>query len=453
MDFKKLFIGLLVVIFVAVAALAFVGGLEKNNTQNWQVVQPIQGEPYIRAKSGWYLKWGADVWTYPKYADYVWDDKPGNEFTELGSDEIESIETRFNDGGTAQISAYVKYSTPTSVEDRLAFHEQFAGSIESATKNAVGSHLANCIKVTGPLMSASENQAARKAEFTQLVWDQLEKGLYKVKKTRAIGEPSLSNSSDGNSEPILRAELITDKDGNPIVDQPSPLLACGIKIIQFSIKETKYDERTKKQFETKKDSLLAAEQSKADREKEKQERLNIIEKGLREVAEAQAAANVVKEKAVVEAQQKAEVAEQAKKEAETKAQMALSVAEIKQQEEEALLAAAQLEAQRVKVIAEAEQEAIQKAGKLTEVEQYQMDTSVKIAEVVSKNVSNIASPEIIINGGGAGADGNGGGVKDLIDNSFGLYMLKMLGGTDQMNMNQFPMAQRVVRPEAETVNN
>lgn len=355
----------------------------------------------------------------------------------------------------------MKYATPTDNKTRLAFHEQFAGSIENATKNAVGSHLFNCIKATGPLMSASENQASRKAEFTQRVWDQLEKGLYKTKnvekmkkvKNETVITDNIDNVYGEDSEQILKADLVTDENGNPIVEQPSPLTDYGIKILQFSIKETDYDEQTLQQFATKKASYLAAEQSKADREKEKQERLNIIEKGLRQVAEAQAEANVRKETAVIEAQLKAEVATQEKIEAETKASMKRSVAEIKRAEEEALLAAAQLEAKRIIAIAEAEQEAIQKAGKMTEVEQYQMDTSVKIAEVVSKNVSNISSPEIIINGG-AGTNEDGSGVTNLIDNSFGLYMLKTLGGMEQMNMSQFPMTQRISRAtNPQTVSN
>ena len=88
----------------------------------------------------------------------------------------------------------------------------------------------------------------------------------------------------------------------------SPLNRYGIKIIQFSVTETTYDDQTLQQFAAKKQSYLAAEQAKAQRQEEQQQRLMIIERGLRQVAETEAAANLEKKKATVAAQQEQEVA-------------------------------------------------------------------------------------------------------------------------------------------------
>jgi hypothetical protein len=142
------------------------------------------------------------------------------------------------------------------------------------------------------------------------------------------------------------------------------------------------------------------------KKKEKQERLNIIERGLRQVAEAQAAANVVKEKAVVEAQQKAEVAEQTKTEALTKASMAKEVADIEKAQAQIKLDTAELDAKAIEVLATAERKKIELAGALTELEQAMIDAQVKMADDVSKNLAQIPVPAIIMGGGNTKTGGS-----------------------------------------------
>jgi hypothetical protein len=393
-------IGAMIVLVVLIAII--VGGVGKNNAHQWQIVQGIRGKITVREEAGWYLKWFATVWTYPRYVDKTWNDIPFE-----GDRKEESIRTTFNDGGTAQISTFVRYETPQVETERVAFHRAFSGNIDSATA-AVKSHLINCLKATGPLMSASENQSARKAEFTQLIWEQLKDGLYQMKRV-TVETPVDQSAADIASgmvalkESKITTELLTDASGKPLLAQESPLKMYAIKIQQFSVTETEYDEETLEQFAAKKQSYLAAEQSKADREKEKQERLNVIEKGLREVATAQATANVVKEKAVVEAQQKAEVAEQAKIEAETKASMTLAVAKIAKEEAQVKLDTAELDAQAIEVLAQAERKKIELAGALTELEQAQIDAQVKMASDVANGLSKIQVPAIIM--GSSGIDG------------------------------------------------
>ena len=112
--------------------------------------------------------------------------------------------------------------------------------------------------------------------------------------------------SGRNPITVFATEIVNDTNNNPIIDQPSPLFEYGMGVLQFSIEGTKYDEETERQFAAKKKSFLAAEKSKAEREQEVQQRLMIIEKGLREKAEVEAEANKVKAKAIIEAQQKVE---------------------------------------------------------------------------------------------------------------------------------------------------
>lgn len=401
-------IGGVIALIIISAILA--GGIGKNDAQNWQIIQSVGGKITVRDQAGWYPKWFATVWTFPRYVDKSW-----NDIVDEGEKTIESIRTTFNDGGTAQVSTYIRYATPLDSEKRIEFHRQFSGNIENATI-AVKSHQINCIKATGPLMSASENQSARKAEFTQLIEAQLTDGLYQMKRMeRKVEVEIIDGEVEQKSLKQITTELVCDSSGKPIIVKTSPLDFYGIKVLQFSVTGTEYDPDTLKQFATKKRSFLAAEQSKADREKEKQERLNIIEKGLREVAEAQAAANVIKEKAVVEAQQKVEVAGQTKLEAETIANMALSVAQIAKEEAGVKFSKAEIDAKSTIVLAKAERERITLAGALTELEQAQIDAQVQMASEVAAGLSQIKVPSIMIIGGGDDKDSGSSVMEHLIN--------------------------------------
>jgi len=440
-----------IALIVVIALLA--GGIGKNDAQNWQVIQSVGGKITIRDKAGWYPKMFATVWTYPRYVDKTW-----NDVLDEGEKAKESIRTTFNDGGTAQVSTYVRYMTPTSEDTRLAFHQQFAGNIENAT-GAVKAHQTNCVKATGPLMSASENQSARKAEFTQLIWDQLTDGLYAMrsveKEIRIEVDPLEAGLVAADTTGKLRTpkpvvefkkttELILDANGKPTIAKSSPLENYDIKIMQFSVTGIEYDDQTLEQFATKKQSYLAAEQSKADREMEKQERLNVIEKGLREVATAQAEGNVAKETAVVAAQLKAEVAEQAKIEALTVASMAKEVAEIEKAQAQIKLDTAQLDAEAIVVLAKAEQEKIELAGALTELEQAMIDAQVQMANDVSMNLAKVNVPMITM-GGGAGAGGAGQASGGLDMNLVNLKMMVDSGILEKLGIDKSVITRQIDR--------
>lgn len=426
------------------------GGIGKNDAQNWQIIQSVRGTITVRDQAGWYLKMFATVWTYPRYVDKAWNDE-----IDEGEKAKQSIRTTFNDGGTAQISTYIRYMTPIEENQRVEFHRQFAGNIENATVS-VKSHQINCVKATGPLMSASENQSARKAEFTQLIWDQVVDGLYgmrRVEKEVVIEpEPIIAGTSvvpgvistpAPKVEFKLTTELILDDLGQPTIVKASPLIAYGIKVLQFSVTGIEYDDDTLKQFSTKKLAYLAAEQSKADREKEKQERYNIIEKGLREVAEAQAAGNVEKETAVVAAQLKAEVAEQAKIEAETVAEMALAVAEIERDQAQVNLEIATLDAEAVIVLAEAEREKIELAGALTELETAMIDAKVQMAGEVANAMAQIQVPSVMIIGGEGGNSAS-----NVLGHLINMKLLKDSGLMDITNIDKAAVSRTITRDAA-----
>ena len=423
---KKLIFAIAGALSLIIVLLVFMlGGLGSNSVRTWQVKQSVSGEVTIVDKPGYYMKMFADVWDYPRSIQtfYSSHSKEGNS----GDD---SISVTFNDGGNAKISTMVRFDMPSDETHRLLLHRTFGNANECKTLiDSVRAHLVNCLKNSAPLMSASENQAGRKAEFNRIVEEQLRHGLYKMR----IAPKVVQDLTDQTGHPVTvyATEVVTDDKGSPVIQQTSPLDEYGIVVTQFSVTGTEYDDAIQKQFAAKKDSFLNAEQSKAQREQEVQQRLMIVEQGLREKAEAEAKANKEKATAVIAAQLKAEVAEQEKKEAETKANQALSVAKIEKQEAETRAEkelsvaqirtkAAEQEALAIKTLADAKAEQIKKAGSITEREQtlatILADRDAKIAQALS----TVRTPQVWMSGSGT----NGG---DVQNNLLSIALLRWAG--------------------------
>lgn len=418
-----------VVLLIAVLAGLFCVG--HNNYENWQVYQSLNGQVRIIDNPGWYFKPFATVWTWPRAMQKYLSAVDGE-----GDDNVdESVRVTFNDGGTADMSFFIRCQTPNNEVQRRRLQQDFSGNPDNML-NAVRAHLINCAKAAAPLMSASEHQSARKAEYTQIVNDQLNAGLYEMKKVSL----ELKDRVDEKGKPIIvyATEIVRDENGHPIIAQASPLNEYGIVVLQFSVTETDYDEQTLKQFEAKKDSFLGAEKSKAQREQEVQLRLMTVEKGLREKAEVEAVANKelaaatiaadqVKQVAEIEAKQKTEVAKQATLQQEAIKQKMLVEASQKMEVAEIDLTAARLQAEAIKTLAEAKQKEIQLAGKITEREQTLAQLQKETVIGVAAEYAKVNVPEFIV----AGGDGSNGGADPMA--LFGINMLQNIRKNDVAN--------------------
>lgn len=420
---KTIFSGAIVVFLLIILLVIGIGGFGMNNVSDWQIKQAVTGQVAVIDSPGWYLKMFASVWTYPRayQAEYGQGD---------GDRSNETVRVTFNDGGTAQISSMIRFATPKTEDNRLLAHREF-GSIANMG-SAVRAHLVNCMKAAAPLMSSSEHQSARKAEFTQIVDDMLRKGIYQMKQVETI----LKDQTDESGDPItvLATEVIRDKQtGTPMIAQESPLKTYGIEVLQFSVTATAYDEQTLQKFAAKKESFLRAEQSKAEREEEVQQRLMVIEKGKRELAEVEAAANKEMKTATVNAERDASVAkieatkrvvvaEQAKKEAETIASQKVEVAKLELEEAKLVAQAADEKAKAIKILAAAEEEKIQKAGAITEQEKVLAQIAAQRDVDVAAKLALIQVPRTLLIGGN-----NGNGGQDLTDALINLRLMTATG--------------------------
>lgn len=400
----------IVVSFILVLGL-LVGGFGKNDAANWQIIQSVAGTVTVKDGAGWYFRKFASVWTYPRAVSQEFKQAgQGDTISAADKEADQSIKVTFNDGGTAQMGTTIRYATPKTADMRRLMHAEFSGNIDNVTAS-VKSHLVNCAKATAPLMSSSEHMSARKAEFTQLVHDQLIHGLYMMRRV----EKTFKDETDhtGTEITIFATEIMRDSDGNPMYAQQSPLKNYDLEVLQFSIEDTDYDAQTLEKFAAKKDSLLRAEQAKAEREQEVQQRLMIIERGLREKAEVEAVAlkeksrdiiNGERLKAVAElqAQMKVAVALQTKLEAETKASQQVEVARLYYEEEKLNTAATVEQAKQIQVLAVAEEERIKKAGAVTEEARVLAQIAAQRDVDVARELAKIAVPGVVITGGGGG---------------------------------------------------
>lgn len=423
MDRRLLAAGIAAAVFLIAGICLYSNLVGYNEFQNWQVYQSAGGDVEVVDTSGYYPQFFGRVWTYPRAIE-----------TEFASEN--SIRATFNDGGTAMVSAYVRIGLPTTADHRLQLHQQFSANQKNIT-DAVRAHLANCIKASGPVMSASENQASRKAEFNQIIEEQLTNGLFKMRRTEIelndLSTIEQVEDKDGNKvqkekKAVVQAtEIVLGRDGKPIVIQESPLKQYGIAVLQFSITEIDYDTTTLEQFAAKKKSYLAAEQAKAERQQEVQQRLMVEERGRRQVADVQAEENQKRERAIIQAQQAADVAIINKEQAVTQARQKAEVAQQAKTEAETLrqiaeikVKTAELDKQATIAAAEAKQKEIELGGGISEEKRVLAEITAKRDAAVAEALSKVRVPGVVF----SGESGDGGGVTNNLMN---FLLLKSTG--------------------------
>lgn len=453
--------------------------IAKNQADHWQVLQYPNGRVEIRNRPGWYPSWFARITTYPRMISVY-----GTKDSRVESPGDDSVKAWFNDGGTADISWVVRVTTPypteaeendpelmeRMVQKQREFHRQFTGNSANA-KNAVRSAVRNVIQQTGPIMSSTENQSARKGEFWHAVYAQLRDGMYAMKpvvlKTntsvstmlqamekgshRRVGvdpverpdaeKKELTRPSNGNvleersitaSETVMAAEIVRDsKTGLPVISSPSALEQYGMKVLQFSILETDYDEETVKKFGAKKQLYLQAEQSKAATIQNVQERFKRVAQGEREIAEEQWMAEKERAEKRIQAEAKQEkelvVKETLRVEAETKALIAV----VKKKLQETLESIADIKAQiaendklAAEIAAKAREQQIEIAGAISDRDQGLGEIQVKEIELVAMALQKLQVPKTVILSPGALVPNQGTAMEQALPS---LQLLKLFG--------------------------
>lgn len=417
---------------VVIVACCIPSLIQWNNEEHYQIVEFPNGDISVIDTTGFHFQAFGQVFTYPRYVD-AYLGTTGNEAgrKQRGNKDT-SVRVTFNDGGWGYMSNHLKFQMPVTREKRIALHRHFGDGGEKAIREAIGHHLINCLKNTGPLMSGSEHQSQRKAEFFQVVSDQLSKGLYsmeRVKQKLERGDRPDGLGDDQDVQYITRIKR--GPNGQAVLAATSPLSEYGITVVQYNQTDTVYDQDTESQINAKRNSYQLAEEAKAGVEKEHQKLQEVIEKGRLAVANVEAEQQKIKKGILVNAQKDLDVKGINQQEEVTIAEQAVAVAgeNLKQvmtelETSKIAIKIAEAEAKALIALSEATRANLDQGGALSEREKLLAEMRKQRSAAIAKSIAEIPSPKTVIIGDGKrGTTGSGSSTGETLMN---LIMLQQL---------------------------
>ncbi len=386
-----------------------------NNEEHYQIIEFPDGEISVIDTTGFHIQAFGQVFTYPRYVD-AYLSKSSDEANKGDAKNMDSsVRVTFNDGGWGFMSNHLKFQMPVTREKRIELHRHFGEGGEKAIRDAIGHHLINCLKNTGPLMSGSEHQSQRKAEFYQVVSEQLSKGLYSMERVKQKVERSDKTEGFGDEQDVQYITRIKrGANGQPVLSASSPLTEYGITVVQYNQTDTIYDPDTESQINAKRNSYQLAEEAKAGVEKEHQKLQEVIEKGRLTVASVEAEQQKIKKGILVSAQKDLDVKGINQLEQVTIAEQAVGVAgenlkQVTTELETSKIAVkiAEADAKALISLSEATRAKLDQGGALSEREKLMAEMRMKRNTAIAKSISEIPSPKTVILGenksGGGGA--------------------------------------------------
>lgn len=402
-----------------------------NNEEHYQIIEFPSGDISVIDTTGFHIQAFGEVFTYPRYVD-AYLSKAGDETDRRGSQNKDSsVRVTFNDGGWGFMSNHLKFQMPVTREKRIALHRHFGEGGEKAIREAIGHHLINCLKNTGPLMSGSEHQSQRKAEFYQVVSEQLSKGLYSMERVKQKLERSDKTEGFGDEQDVQYITRIKRQaDGQPVISAPSPLTEYGITVVQYNQTDTIYDPDTVTQINAKRNSYQLAEEAKAGVEKEHQKLQEVIEKGRLAVANVEAEQQKIKKGILVNAQKDLDVKGINQQEQVTIAEQAVAVAgeNLKQvttelETSKIAIKIAEAESRALISLSEATRAKLDQGGALSEREKMLAEMRMQRNTAIAKSLAEIPSPRTVIM---SDKSSQGGAANSTTDTLMNLIMLQQL---------------------------
>ncbi len=285
--------GFILACIFGVFALIFSGKFYENvDAHELMVLQDaLDGELHVFTNSGWKTQMFGKVTKYPLRAEYVFNDEPS------------SKKLQFNDGGVGWLYGAVNWEMPLDTESVITIHKKY-GSPEAVEQQAVARMIDNAVYLAGPLMSSTESSGERRAELVHYINDQAENGVYVT-----ITEAIKSLDPITGAETVARvARIVKDDKGGSKRQQDSILNEFNIRLLPISITNLDYDDAVEKQISERQKATTQVQIAQANARKAQQDTITVEEQGKANAAAAKWEQETLKARAVVEAQQKLEVA-------------------------------------------------------------------------------------------------------------------------------------------------
>lgn len=366
--FSPLRIGLSIVALAIVVWFGFTA-IEIVDASDVVVIQyPWGGTLRVITEQGPAMQWGGTVTRFPKLDIYEFE-----------------APVVFNDAGSAVLHGSIQWEMPLDAENVRELKAKY-GSADAIREGLVNKVVDKCVYMTGPLMSSAESYATKKTDLIRFIEDQITKGVYKTVTREDKTEDPLS----GKSKSVKLTE-IKEVNGVPERQEEPVLEGVGITTSNLTISEIRYSEQVLRQIAEQQAITMQVQTAIADARKAEQNYITITKNGEANAAEAKWKQEVLRARAVTEAQQQLDVAK---------------------------LAAQAAEQYKRKQILEGEGDAAKRrlamqADNALEIKlKYYKETVIGIFENLAKVQGLQITPQIVM-GGSAGTKGNA--ANDLID--------------------------------------
>lgn len=270
-----------------------------NDAGQRTVVQYPNGSLFVKFSPGWFFKFFGDTTPYNDVATFDFDKQRGEEDASLMQS---GVSVRYQDGGNGTIYGKARFNLPNDEMTMIKLHKAFR-TYDGVSEKLIKPVAEEGMNLTAGLMSSEEAYAEKRGIFTQWAQQQIAKGKFQTELRVTTDVEEGTGKRVTKNIPVIKY----GDNGFPL-QLKSDLNEYGISVSGFQITDWGFEDKTLEQISRKRQATMAIITAKADAERAIQEAITAEQEGKRNVMTAKYAKEVEKEKAIVEAQQRKEVA-------------------------------------------------------------------------------------------------------------------------------------------------
>jgi hypothetical protein len=277
----------------------FITAFGINDAGHRTVVQYPTGTLYVKFTPGIYPQWFGSTEVYNDVLTFDYDKTPSKD--ESSIDQL-GISVRYQDGGTGTVYGKARFTLPNDEDTMLHLHKAFRSNRGVAQK-LIKSVTEEGMNLTAGLMSSEEAYAEKRSIYTQWASQQISQGKFQTRLETITSVDESTGKTVAKNIPVISY----GENGLPI-HLSSDLEDYGIDVNGFQITDWDFEPKTLQQIATKREATMAIITAKANAERAKQDAITSEEQGKANVMMAKYEKEVVKERAIVDAQREKEVA-------------------------------------------------------------------------------------------------------------------------------------------------
>lgn len=270
------------------------------------VIQHISGRLDAIVEPGWTWQGMGKITVYTRRDQFGF-----SSMANQGKTLDESIQTRFNDGGHANISGTINWAMPLSKDKIIQLHKDF-GSVTAIEQQLMRTAVQKVIYNVGPTMSSTESSAEKRPDIPKYIDDQLVNGVYLTKTVQQVVKDPIT----GLDKLVNTVTIALDDRGQPVRESKSQLTEYGLVLQPVAINDVKYDAAVENQITERQKATTAVQISKANAIRAEQEKLTTISQGEANAAKAKWEQEVENAKTIATAQARVTIANASVQEAE-----------------------------------------------------------------------------------------------------------------------------------------